>query len=76
MKRYADLSRRRATIVALSALIGTLLFTQVFSYFVSPKAPIQSPDVAIFMADAILSMAFTALFLWKNTAPATATQAR
>ena len=47
-----------AAVQSLSALVGTLLFTQVFSYFMSPEAPLRSPDVAFFLAGGVLVLAF------------------
>ncbi len=52
-----------AAVQSLSALIGTVVFTQVFSYFMSPHALIQSPDVAFFLAGGILAFAFAMLLL-------------
>jgi DHA1 family tetracycline resistance protein-like MFS transporter len=45
-----------AALQSLSMLVGTVLFTQVFGYFLTPEAPVQSPDVAFFMAAAVVGL--------------------
>lgn len=51
-----------AAVQSLSMLAGTILFTQIFGFFLSPRAPVQSPDIAFFIASGILSLSFL-LFL-------------
>ncbi|SFI90145.1 TCR/Tet family MFS transporter [Celeribacter neptunius] len=58
-----------AAIQSLSALIGTLVFTQVFSAFMAPGARIQSPDVAFFLAGGVLALAFLGLALQRKRRP-------
>jgi DHA1 family tetracycline resistance protein-like MFS transporter len=45
-----------AALQSLSMLVGTVLFTQVFGYFLTPEAPVRSPDVAFFMAAAVVGL--------------------
>jgi len=45
----------------LAMLAGTVFFAQVFGWFVSPAAPVTSPDVAFFVAAAAMGLA---LFLF------------
>ncbi len=52
-----------AAIQSLSGLVGTLVFTQIFSFFMSSSAPIQSPDIAFFVAGGILGGACLWLFI-------------
>ena len=52
-----------AAIQSLSGLVGTLIFTQIFSFFMSSSAPIQSPDIAFFVAGGILGGACLWLFI-------------
>jgi MFS transporter, DHA1 family, tetracycline resistance protein len=47
-----------AAVQSLSGLVGTLLFTQIFSFFMSSDAPVRSPDIAFFVAGAVLVAAF------------------
>jgi DHA1 family tetracycline resistance protein-like MFS transporter len=44
-------------IMALSMLFGTVFFGQVFGYFMSGAAPMTSPDVAFWLASAIITLA-------------------
>ncbi|KAA5606354.1 TCR/Tet family MFS transporter [Roseospira marina] len=53
-----------AAIQSLAFLVGTVLFTQVFRMFMTPAAPVQSPDVVFFGASAILAVAF--VWLWRR----------
>lgn len=51
----------------LMMLAGTLFFAQIFGYFLSDAAPVQSPDVAYFVAAALLVMPFAMLLRRKET---------
>lgn len=46
----------------LAMLAGTIFFAQVFGWFLSPAAPVRSPDVAFFVAAAAMGLALL-LFL-------------
>jgi MFS transporter, DHA1 family, tetracycline resistance protein len=52
------------SVISLTAIIGPLMMTQLFSYFTSKKAPVQYPG-APFIAGAILMMA-SALFAYRT----------
>ena len=45
-----------SSIMNLTMLLGTVFFSQVFGYFMSPAAPIVSPDIAYFTAAALLAL--------------------
>ena len=45
-------------ITNLMMLAGTLFFAQVFGYFLSDAAPVQSPDAAYFVAAGVLAVPF------------------
>ncbi len=44
-----------SSIMAITMLLGTVFFAQVFGYFMDPAAPVQSPDIAYFVAGALLA---------------------
>lgn len=46
----------------LALLAGTVFFAQVFGYFLTPEAPLTSPDIAFFIAAVVLAGAL-ALFV-------------
>jgi DHA1 family tetracycline resistance protein-like MFS transporter len=46
-----------SSIMAVAMLLGTVFFSQVFSWFMKPNAIVQSPDVAMFVAAAFLAVA-------------------
>jgi MFS transporter, DHA1 family, tetracycline resistance protein len=43
-----------SAVMNVAMLIGTVLFAQVFGFFMQETAPIRSPDVAFFLAAALL----------------------
>lgn len=51
-----------SALMNLGMLTGTLFFAQVFGFFLSERAPFQSPDVAYFVAAAVMAIA-TGMFL-------------
>ena len=51
----------------LMMLAGTLFFAQVFGYFLSDAAPVQSPDAAYFTAALVLAVPFMMLLRRKET---------
>lgn len=61
-----------SSVMNLAMLCGTVFFAQVFGYFLSADAPVQSPDVAFFIAGAILcgALALFAAFARKAPVPA------
>lgn len=54
-----------ASIQSLAMLIGTLVFSQMFGYFLLPTAPIISPNIAFFTAGGFIILALV-LFLLKS----------
>jgi DHA1 family tetracycline resistance protein-like MFS transporter len=46
-----------AAIMNVAMLGGTVFFSQVFGYFMQPGAPLQSPDIAYFLAAAGMGLA-------------------
>ncbi len=44
-----------SSIMSVSMLLGTVFFAQAFGYFMQPTAPIVSPDMAFFIAAALLA---------------------
>jgi DHA1 family tetracycline resistance protein-like MFS transporter len=51
-----------SAIMNVAMLTGTVFFSQVFGFFMSPAAPVVTPDMAFFVAAAILAGAL-AMFL-------------
>ena len=52
-----------SAVMNIAMLTGTVVFTQVFGYFLSPSSPFPSPNVAFYLAGAGLVMTL-GLFLW------------
>ena len=42
--------------MAVAMLLGTVFFSQVFSWFAQPNAIVQSPDVAMYLAAGFLAL--------------------
>ncbi|PTV97631.1 DHA1 family tetracycline resistance protein-like MFS transporter [Rhodobacter aestuarii] len=51
---------------SLAMLVGTLFFAQVFGYFLTDAAPVQSPDAAYFIAALVLALACALFALNKD----------
>ena len=51
-----------SVVMNVAMLSGTLVFSQVFGHFMRPGAAVQSPDIAFFLAAAVLCVAL-ALFV-------------
>ncbi len=45
-----------SSIMSIAMLMGTVFFSQVFSWFMQPNSIVQSPDVPMFVAAAFLSV--------------------
>lgn len=56
-----------SSIMAVTMLVGTVFFSQVFAWFMQPNMLVQSPDVAMYVAAFVLALA-TALFIRIRTA--------
>ena len=52
-----------SAITSIAMLLGTVFSAQVFGYFLSDAAPLQSPNVAFFVAGVGLVLTL-GLFLW------------
>ena len=50
-----------AAITNVAMLFGTVFFAQIFGYFMRPDAPIQSPNVAFFVAGGGLALTLCAM---------------
>ncbi len=59
-----------SSIMNLTMLLGTVFFSQVFGYFMSPAAPIVSPDIAYFTAAALLALTLGLFLLVDKPKPA------
>lgn len=44
-----------ASIQSLAMLIGTVLFSQIFGYFLLPTSPVVSPNIAFYVATGVLT---------------------
>ena len=51
-----------SSIMAVSMLVGTVFFSQVFSWFMMPNAIVQSPSMAMYVAAGFLVIT-TGLFI-------------
>jgi MFS transporter, DHA1 family, tetracycline resistance protein len=45
-----------SSIMAISMLLGTVFFAQVFAWFMQPNAIVQSPNIAMFVAAGFLAI--------------------
>ena len=43
-----------SSVMSLAMLVGTIFYSQAFAYFMEPGAPVQSPDMAYFIAAGLL----------------------
>ncbi len=55
-----------ASVQNLAMLIGTVFFSQIFGFFLTGDAPIQSPDVAYFVAG-VLMLGALVLLVWPRS---------
>jgi DHA1 family tetracycline resistance protein-like MFS transporter len=60
-----------ASLQSIGMLIGTVLFTQVFGWFMAPNPIIVSPSVAYFLAGAILALTLAYFLTLKQARPPT-----
>jgi MFS transporter, DHA1 family, tetracycline resistance protein len=51
-----------ASLQSLAMLVGTVVFSQLFGYFLLPTAPVISPNIAFYVAAVFLAVAL-GLFL-------------
>jgi DHA1 family tetracycline resistance protein-like MFS transporter len=57
-----------SSIMAVTMLLGTVFFAQIFGYFLQPSASIMSPDMAFFVAGSVLVVTLS-LFVAVRRAP-------
>jgi MFS transporter, DHA1 family, tetracycline resistance protein len=57
-----------SSIMAVTMLLGTVFFSQVFAYFVSSNQYVQSNDIAFYVAAAIMLISFV-MFLMNRASP-------
>jgi DHA1 family tetracycline resistance protein-like MFS transporter len=61
-----------SAVMNIAMLMGTVAFSQIFGFFMRPGAPVQSPDVAFFVAAAVLAVALALFVLTVRPQPALA----
>jgi MFS transporter, DHA1 family, tetracycline resistance protein len=61
-----------SSIMAVSMLFGTVFFAQIFGYFMQPGAPVVSPDIAFFVAGALLTATLLLFIAVRKRAAVTA----
>ncbi len=61
-----------SSIMNIAMLAGTVFFSQVFGFFMMPDAPVVTPDMAYFVAGAILLAALAMFLRVARPAPAAA----
>ncbi len=54
-----------ASVQSLAMLLGTIVFSQMFGFFLLPTAPVVSPDIAFFASSAVMMVGLV-LFLLKT----------
>ncbi len=52
-----------SALMSLAMLVGAIFYTQAFSYFLSGAAPIQSPDICLFIAATLMILALGVFLL-------------
>ena len=55
---YGLLQGTNASIMGITGILGPLLFTQVFAYFLAPHAHVSLPGAAFLLASALMVLAF------------------
>jgi DHA1 family tetracycline resistance protein-like MFS transporter len=58
-----------SSVMNLAMLCGTVFFANVFGYFLSPAAPIQSPDIAYFVAAAVIMVPALLFLTYSRSQP-------
>jgi MFS transporter, DHA1 family, tetracycline resistance protein len=56
-----------ASIQSLAMLLGTVVFSQMFGYFLLPTSPINSPNIAFFAAGGFAMLALVLFFFTAHT---------
>jgi DHA1 family tetracycline resistance protein-like MFS transporter len=55
-----------SSIMAVTMLLGTVFFAQIFGYFLQPNAPFVSPNVAFFVSGALLVVTLVLFIVVRN----------
>ncbi|MBV9419824.1 MAG: TCR/Tet family MFS transporter [Alphaproteobacteria bacterium] len=58
-----------ASMTSLTSVVGPMIWTGLFGYFVSPAAPLILPGAAFFASAAIFLIAFSLAVRWEATTP-------
>jgi MFS transporter, DHA1 family, tetracycline resistance protein len=53
-----------ASVQSLAMLLGTVVFSQIFGYFLKPSAPVISPNIAFYIAAGLMGSAL--ILFWFN----------
>ena len=61
-----------SSVMNLAMLSGTVFFAQVFGFFLSPDAPIQSPDIAYFIAAGVICLPLALFLSYSRSRPVVA----
>ncbi|MGQ0563652.1 MAG: TCR/Tet family MFS transporter, partial [Gemmobacter sp.] len=61
-----------SSVMNLAMLCGTVFFAQVFGFFLSPAAPFQSPDMAYFIAAAVIAVPMLLFLTYARARPVAA----
>ncbi len=61
-----------SSVMNLAMLSGTVFFAQVFGFFLSPDAPIQSPDIAYFIAAGVICLPVVLFLSYSRSRPVVA----
>src|SRR5690606_23604882 len=63
-----------SAVTNVALLAGAVSFSQIFSWFMQPTAPFQTPDAAYFISGAILTLTLGVYLLASRTRKATSTE--
>jgi DHA1 family tetracycline resistance protein-like MFS transporter len=55
-----------SSIMAVTMLLGTVFFAQIFGFFLQPDAPIISPNMAFFVSGALLIVTLVLFIAVRN----------
>jgi MFS transporter, DHA1 family, tetracycline resistance protein len=61
-----------SSIMSIAMLLGTVFFSQIFGYFMLPASPVQSPNIAFFVAGALLVVVVAMFLVVRRNLPAKA----
>jgi len=64
---YGLLQGVNASMLGITGIVGPLLYTQVFAFFLKPHAGVEVPGAPFFLGSAVMATAF--LVAWRATVP-------